>query len=81
MQEVRISTTHLPYPLCGVLLSYQQALKATSRDSLTLATLNEQKPVTIEINDITRFEVLPTRLMTPAHAYQQMKEMERIVGL
>ncbi len=80
LQEVRITITGSPHPLCGVLVSYQ-AQNAASGDSLVLTASGERDPVTIELDDITHFEILPTRLMTPAHAYKQMKEMERIVGL
>ncbi len=81
MQEVHITTIHLQHPLRGVLQSYQQAPEGTTSDSLTLAIPDGEMRVTIELCDISRFEVLSTRLMTPAHAYSQMKQMERIVGL
>ncbi len=81
MQEVRITATHLPHSLCGVLRRHQEETDCDPRDSVVLVTNGEVMQVTIELNDITRFEVLATRLMTPAHAYRQMKEMERIVGL
>lgn len=80
MQEVRITTTCRPYPFCGVVVSYQ-AQNVTSGDSLALVVSGKRDPVTIELEDIAQFDVLPTRVLTPAHAYKQMKEMERIVGL
>ncbi len=81
MQEVRIATIKHPNPVRGVLSGHHFATEGTSSDSITLTTLKEQQKVTIVLSDITRFEVLPRRLITPAHAYGQMKEMERIVGL
>ena len=84
MQEVRIVSASHTHPLSGVLVNQRSddaAALCTTRDSITLALSNQQMQVTIALDDIVHFEVLSTRLMTPALAYRQMKEMERIVGL
>lgn len=84
MQELLIASAKHTHPLSCVLVKPQKveaSVLYTTRESVTLAFHNQQIQVTIALDDIVRFEVLATRLMTPDYAYRQMKEMERIVGL